>query len=76
MMIILDDRYMISLDIEEKVTDGVEDAYSCHCSTYDGQDLPDKFVDGRFVLSIGDIDGLNLSHKHCLLGRLMIKCRP
>lgn len=66
---------MISLDIEEKVTEGVEDSNRGHRSTHNSQDLPDQFIHRRFMLLIDDVNGFDLSHKHGFLCRLMVESR-
>lgn len=65
-----------SLDIEEEVTDGVEDTDGGDCPSHYCQDLPNQIIDCWLMLSVGDIDGLYFGHKHGLLSGLVAVSPP
>ena len=54
----------------------IYDAYGCDGASDYGQHLPDEVVEGGVVLLIDDIDWLDLSHKHGLLGSIVAEGPP
>lgn len=60
-----------SFDIEEKVAEGVEQSNCCNCSSDDCKQLPHQLVELRLVLTVNDVDWLDLGHEHKLGERLI-----
>ena len=53
-----------SFDVEQKMTEGVENTDCCYCASHDRQQLPHQLIQLRLVLLINNIDWLDFCHKH------------